>query len=155
MNNKPIKRAIIALVAVGLILIASIAMHIVRIFTAPSEMNLFTVISSAIGTVIVFVVLIIALALLKSIKSEETPFNTKNVKYLKAIAGILMMFEPLMYILQWFQNTFYPIVLEDGMAMTIHTSIGGVVFAVGLIVYCVSLVLEYGVSLQQQIDETL
>jgi len=111
-------------------------------------------ISTAVGGLIIFPALIISFKLLHSTKSGISPFNMKNVKRLKTIAVILVVYEPYFHINQWVFNTFHPIVI-DGMTFATYSSNSGIVFAAGLVVYCVSLIFEYGISLQQQVDETL
>ena len=49
----------------------------------------------------------ICLSLLFSIKKNETPFNFNNVKRLKIIAVLLVIFEPLAFISQRLSNHFY------------------------------------------------
>ena len=122
----------------------------------------------------VFVSLAMSMSLLYSIKQDASPFSYKNVKKLKIIAVLLIAFEPLHYLSQWVFNRLFPTFIE-GAELIIHTSLGdatpiadatavmvasyttlgGVVLAAGLIVYCVALVFQYGISLQNQVDETL
>ena len=104
---------------------------------------------------IVLAILVIALVLLFSIRKEETPFHLKNVRRLKVIAILLMSLEPYHFISEWISNHFYPMVLSDHTAVSVHTSWGGSILVAGLVVYCISLVFEYGISLQKQVDETL
>ena len=112
------------------------------------------IISTTIGALIIFPALIISLNLLYSTKADVSPFNMKNVKKLKMIAVLLVIFEPYFHISQWLINKSHPIVIE-GMTIKTYSTNAGIVFAAGLIVYCVSLIFEYGISLQQQADETL
>ena len=119
-----------------------------------TEWNAASVITTVIGVLIIFPALIISLSLLHSAKSDVSPFNIKNVKKLKMIAVLLVMFEPYFYVSEWVCNKYYAIVIE-GMTLETHSSVLGIVFSAGLVVYCVSLIFEYGISLQQQVDETL
>lgn len=109
----------------------------------------------SIGVLIILATLVIALILLFSTRKDETPFNLKNVKRLKAIAILLVTLEPYQFVSEWVFDNFYPIVLSDNTAVTVHTSWGGCILVAGLVVYCISLVFEYGISLQKQVDETL
>ena len=99
----------------------------------------------------------LAVGLLSAIKAEETPFQHKNVKRLKTIALLLILFEPLSFILGLIHLRFSPIAADlfDGPAWLAYMNFSGIVLMAGLIIYCVSLVLQYGVSLQTQVDETL
>ena len=91
----------------------------------------------------------ISLMLLLAIKKDETPFNLKNVKRLKIIAIVLVIYEPIFIILNQIQYRHYEIQHESGIMFT------GLLMTAGLIVYCVALVFQYGISLQNQVDETL
>ena len=90
----------------------------------------------------------ISLILLRSIRKGETPFCQKNVHKLKILAILLILFEPvrfaLDYIAQYYQGG------DIG-----HLSLGGTVLTAGLVIYCVALVFQYGIALQEQVDETL
>ena len=93
---------------------------------------------------------VISLILLLAIKKDETPFNLKNVKRLKIIAIILVLYEPIYIILNQVQYRHYEIPYESsGIMFT------GLLITAGLIVYCVALVFQYGITLQNQVDETL
>jgi len=99
--------------------------------------------------------LFISFSLLQSIRKEETPFTGKNVIKLKSIAILLVIYEIYVIISQRiifstffrFEDPKYSVVLE--------TSFGGAVIVLGLIIYCIALVSEYGITLQNQVDETL
>lgn len=117
--------------------------------------NAFSVTSYVVGTLIVFASLVIGLSLLNSIRKDETPFNYRNVNKLKAIAILLVIHEPYYFIAQRSIQKFLPIVLSDGSSILVKSSLGGFVFVSGLVVYCIALVFEYGISLQNQVDETL
>jgi len=107
---------------------------------------------------IVLVALSASLALLRSIRKEETPFNLKNVKRLKVIAVMLILLEPYTYIFQRIWWHFNPLIIVDEYgehSMTAIMNQFGAVIAAGLVIYCVALVFQYGISLQNQADETL
>ena len=109
----------------------------------------------AIGILIELGILVIALCLLFSVRRAETPFSQKNIKLLKVIAVLLIVYEPISIIMQMIVKRFHPIVLPDGSSIVVRSSLGGIVAATGLAVYCISLVFQYGISLQEQVDETL
>jgi len=115
--------------------------------------NVSAIITTVIGVLIFSVSLAISLSLLFSIRKDETPFNRRTVGKLKVIAVLLIAFEVHNYIAQ----RIHPLVIFED-ADTILSGVmplGGFLLAAGLVVYCVSLILEYGISLQQQVDETL
>ena len=103
----------------------------------------------AVRVILLFSILICALLVLLAIKKDETPFNVKNVKLLRVIAILLAIVEPYGMFADWISSllsSFGPVVLFLPAGCTL---------AAGLVVYCISLVFEHGVSLQKQTDETL
>ena len=172
-NVKKIKRA--ATVSIGVIVLVFlvwllslvVSIHVPLSLWAQEhfygEVDEYFVWSAAASVAIVIpalmiaVVLGITLALLSAIQVEETPFHQKNVKRLKTMALLLILFEPISFIfgLIYLRN---PIVV-DGVGLATDDSFllpsGGIVLVVGLIIYCVALVFQYGISLQTQVDETL
>jgi len=115
----------------------------------------FTVTNYTIGALIVLALLGMGSSLLYSIRKDETPFSSKNVNKLKAISILLAVYEPYYYLAQRLVNKFHPIVLSDGSTIVLDSSLGGIVFVTGLVIYCVALIFQYGISLQSQVDETL
>jgi len=106
----------------------------------------------------VIAALFIASSLLKSIKRDYTPFTAKNVKRLKLIALLVAAMEPFNIIFGLASKLFYstiPTDSEEPAAYIISTHSGGLFIAIGLIVFCIALVFDYGAKLQQQSDETL
>jgi len=155
-NTQKIKKAAIALfTAVSLVLLWFIIQTIRGIVLNMAEWQVPTVATFSIGVLLVIATLIFAFMLLHSIKNDETPFNGKNVTHLKIIAVLLIALEPYLIIVQWIFHNFYPIVLSDGISIETHSSMGGSIIAAGLVVYYIALVFDYGISLQQQVDETL
>lgn len=153
---KKIKRvAFVLFAAVSLVSLWFIIDSVRSLLLITSEWNAVSVAFTSIGALITLLILIIALITLYSTKADETPFNRKNVKRLRAMAILLAIYEPFFLIYQLVFQKLYPIVLADGTSVTVHSSMGGVVLVAGLVVFCVSLVFEYGISLQQQVDETL
>lgn len=94
-----------------------------------------------------------ALTLLKSLRDDRTPFCLNNVRRLKVIALLLIVIEPLprlLILLVW-------AVLSPGSMNRpdIYTSYEGTAAIAGLAVWCIALVFDYGMTLQNQADETL
>lgn len=154
-NNKKINRIVMVLTGIVSFLILLFIFQTVRGLLTPASWNTASISMVAVGTMIISASLAIALKLLLSIKKEKTPFNLKNVKRLKAIAVLLMTLEPYQYIATYVVNKLNPLFLDDGIKVTVRTSWGGCILTAGLVIYCVSLVFEYGISLQNQVDETL
>ena len=115
--------------------------------------NASIMINTIIGLLIYAMAMIISLSLLFSIRREETPFSRKAVKKLKIVSILLILFEVHNYIAQRIDP--WVIFEEADVIGTVTVGWGGFMLASGLVVYCVSLVLEYGISLQTQVDETL
>ena len=115
------------------------------------------IITAIIGILIFCSILLISLTLLLSIRRDETPFNPKTVKKLKILAIFLIVYEIQHTIVQHLN----PIVVFDGYhegsrtIMTVTHPWFGFVIATGLVIYCISLVLEHGITLQTQVDELL
>ena len=103
-------------------------------------------------------IFVVSLTFLFSIRKNESPFNHKTVKKLKVIAILLIIFEVQYTIAQHINPiAFFEGYLEDGTEVystaIVHWS--GFVVVAGLVVYCVALILQHGISLQTQVDETL
>ena len=99
--------------------------------------------------------LIICFSLLHSIRKNETPFTRKNTIKLKVVAVLLVVFELCVFASQRIINTFFLRFADDSLMFVTEVSLGGVVAVLGMVVYCIALVFEYGISLQNQVDETL
>lgn len=110
---------------------------------------------SSLNALLIISILAVVCMLLKSIEKEYTPFNRSNVKKLKILSFLLLMFEPLYFISMKVVGAIRPLILENGQRVTSFISFGGVFFALGLVVFCLALVFEYGIELQKQSDETL
>ena len=159
-NTKKLKKsAFVLLVAVCLVMlyfitisVASIAAHGFMLYPAPAGASLSLAKNAlyVVNTLILLSTQICALILLLSIKKDETPFNLRNVRLLKGIAIPLMALEPIEAI-----AAKIPITLEDNAVVSLTYFPAGSVLVVGIVVYCVSLVFRYGISLQEQSDETL
>ena len=105
-------------------------------------------------SVVIFIALFIVASFLKSIKLEYTPFTDKNVSRLKILAILIMLIEPIQMAINYIGNSLRPLTI-DGFKVEIHGSMGGIVILLGLVVFCIALVFEYGSCLQKQFDETL
>ena len=155
-NILKIKKAAIALfAAVSLVLLWFIIQTVRGVMLNKGEWYAPSIATFCLGALILAATLVFALTLLHSIRKDETPFNRKNVARLKIIAVLLIVLEPYMLIAQWVFHKFYPIILSDGTSIEMHSSMGGTILVTGLVVYCISLVFDYGISLQKQVDETL
>lgn len=155
-NTKKIKRTALGMfIAVSLVLLWFIIDNVRGLLLVTAQWNTASIVLTLIGTLITLAPFAIALITLYSIKADESPFTMKNVKRLKAMALLLVIYEPYFLISQAISQKLYPIVLADGSSVTVDSTIGGVVLTAGLVVYCVSLIFEYGISLQRQFDETL
>lgn len=153
---KKIKRTALVLFAMASLVLLWFIIHTVRGFVLnTAEWYAASVAVFSIGVLIMSSTLVIALILLFATRKDETPFNLKNVGRLKAIAVLLVVLEPYQFVSEWVSNKYYPIFLNDNTVVSVHTSWGGCILVAGLVVYCVSLVFEYGISLQKQVDETL
>jgi len=149
------KAAFVLFIVLGLVLLWTVTSCVRNVLWYTTEWNAVTITNTLGGMLLVIAILTICLVILRSTRLDETPFNHRNVKWLKVVAALLVIFEPYMYLSQKIMYTFYPIILPDNTSIEIHSSLGGIVFAAGLVVYCVSLVIAYGISLQTQVDETL
>lgn len=155
-DTKKIKRTALTLFAAASLALLLFIVQMVRGFVLnTAEWYVAGIATFSIGVLIMSATLVIALILLLSIRRDETPFTMKNVKRLKAIAILLAALEPYQLVSEWIFNNLYPIVISDNTTVSVHTSWGGCIFAAGLVVYSISLVFEYGIYLQNQIDETL
>jgi len=114
---------------------------------------------SVIDYVVVFLITLaligIGASLLYSIRKDETPFTSKNVVKLKAIAILLVVLEIYRFAAERILNSFFPIILADNTQIVVESFSGGIVITIGLVVYGIALVFNYGISLQHQVDETL
>jgi len=119
-----------------------------------TAMGFVSVALTCVQAFIMLAIFIIALITLRSMKSDETPFNRKNVKRLKAMAILLVIYEPYLYLYTFILGKLHPIVIGD-FTVEPRSTLSGMFVIAGIVVYCVALVFEYGISLQRQFDETL
>lgn len=92
---------------------------------------------------------VVALLILRSLWTEETPFLMKIVRRMKALALVLALYEPCLRLLVYWQ------VRVTGATNVNWGAAPGVLLPVAAVVYCLALVFQYGVILQTQADETL
>jgi len=116
------------------------------------DWNTPAVIASFLATPILLASLVISLILLHTIRKEDTPFTLRNVKRLKVIALMLILLEPVSFLAE--RIFFHFMSWGDGM-IVVTTTQAGFILSVGLITYCIALVFQYGIALQDQVDETL
>ena len=122
MNSKKNSRAaFVLLILTALVLVCSAASMIINLFFQETEWRAFSVIATAIGALIILTALTVSLFLLWSVRAQESPFNHKSILYLKIIALSLIVYEPYMYILQRIQAYLYPLVLEGGIKIVVHS----------------------------------
>ena len=101
----------------------------------------------------------IVIGLLKAMKNRETPFEAKNVGRVRRIAWAVGGIGLLQIAFDAFPKTVVDDAVENGMRTVSYyyafnmTSI--LLIAMAIILWCISIVFEYGVELQQQSDETL
>jgi len=90
---------------------------------------------------------ILFLALLRSVWTDETPFHFTNVRRMKVLALLLLLFWPYGKLVIWCQVRL--------TGRTFSSVSPGASFLAGLGIYCLAMVFQYGVVLQTQSDETL
>lgn len=116
--------------------------------------HFYTVLLNSVTSAAVLAVLFIASGLLRTIRSDSTPFTKENASRLKRIAVLLVAVEPMQMICSVVFNALRPLTAAGQKVVEVR-SMGGMVIALGLIVFCIALVFEYGTDLQKQSDETL
>jgi len=157
---KKIKRTalvVFCVVSVSLLLHLAHIAYSIWLKVAPAALEITswtapTVIASFLATPILLVSLVISLALLHTIRKEDTPFTLRNVKRLKVIALMLILLEPVSFLAE--RIFFHFMSWGDGM-IVVTTTQAGFILSIGLITYCIALVFQYGIALQDQVDETL
>jgi uncharacterized membrane protein len=182
-NNKKLKRTAMVLMGIVSLLILMFSFDAIRGIIRTPTWDGLIILNYVLGLVIIISILTSALCLLLSIQKKDTPFNPKNVKLLKIIAILLIIYEPVswaIFLLVTQRHTPFPnadnftvtdgftvveniteadgfIVVNDYAVSTASyfPSLSGVVLASGLVLLCVAFVFQYGISLQTQVDETL
>lgn len=111
-----------------------------------------TAFSNLFTSIVFLTVLFFMGRFLKTLK-KSSPFVRENIKRLKIVSILLIAVEPVQFIFQWISNAVRPVM--NGQKEVFVTSFGGIIFVLGLVVFCLALVFEYGMELQKQSDETL
>ena len=158
-----IKRtAFVLFVAVGLILLYNIILAGRVAFTGYAvpvgeTLNPAKIVFDVIRVLIVLAILTCAMVLLRAIKKDETPFNIKNVKLLKSVAFLIAVLDPYEIVASCVPAFLPKHDISGLLRFELTTAFlpSGCFFVAGIVVYCVSLVFKYGISLQRQFDETL
>ncbi|WP_017414018.1 DUF2975 domain-containing protein [Clostridium tunisiense] len=157
---KKISKAMLMFVRVMTLVLVTLAVYFtVKSFSINYDNGLFreftALFVSSMDALLIIAILAVVSNLLKSIEKDYSPFNISNVKKLKVLSGLLLAFEPVHLISTKVVQSIRPLILEGGTRVTSFISFGGVFFAVGLVVFCIALIFEYGIELQKQSDETL
>ena len=123
---------------------------------AAAEQNIFTLVYSLFFSAYIIAVMVMVIRLLQSIRRGKTPFTMDNVKRLRRIGVMLMLFELLQRLTTRLFWAAASGAVQDGETVVYYyDSTAGMVLIVGLAVLSISLVFQYGVELQQLSDETL
>lgn len=149
---------LIAILLIFLIL-AAIAVFIVAAFvpeirdevfnSGDASLNLLNEIVFFITVVITVVILTVVYQLMNAISKGRTPFTIQNVKYIKSIAVLLLILGVVVTIL----NLTFSLTNTAGMEYDANIEVTPMLAAI--VVYCISLVFQYGVVLQEESDQTL
>lgn len=97
-------------------------------------------------------ILFITGLIFKDISRECTPFSINHVKKLKLISKLIIALNILIPIVRVVYYLLFALNTNQNVTIT-DVNVGNIVFAA--ILYCLALIFEYGVELQQQADETL
>lgn len=155
-KHKNIRRgAFIIFLAVSIVLLYFIIDTVRSVILTRGEWTAVNIATTAVGALLIIALYAVAALILNSVRKDDSPFMQKNVNRLKLMSVLLIALELHMYFSQWLANRYYPITLDGGIRIEQHSSRGGCILVAGLIVYCIALVFEHGISLQQQVDETL
>ena len=113
--------------------------------------------SAALMTAAGIVILVLALRMVWNLREAESPFTLQNAKRLRVIGWLLIGYEAVTALLSRLLSQ--PMVVSEAegtsVAVSTHTSMGGILIVVGLAVLAIGYVFQYGVELQQLSDETL
>ncbi len=86
--------------------------------------------------------------ILKTVNAEKTPFVTENVRRLKIMAVLMAA---LSVVPSWLSQIVG--LIMGGKSLLLNVELGMILIA--LVIWCLALIFEYGVSLQEREDETL
>ena len=98
----------------------------------------------AIGSVI----MLLCERVLSTVNTEKTPFVVENVKRLKIISVLMAV---LSVVPSWLAQIVSFILGDRSLLMEVELGM----IMIALVIWCLALIFEYGVSLQQREDETL
>ena len=158
-----LKRTAMVLVCIVGLVMLYLLTHITLMIRSSASLSMIptptAIIVFAVSWSIVLAAMGISLSMLLVIKRGETPFSMAFVKRLKALALLIIVYEPVVLIGARLIRFEFPAFegYIDGVYTMITTTTGfvGIIMVAGLIVYCVAHILNYGISLQEQVDETL
>lgn len=123
---------------------------------AEAKQSLFNLIYSFAFSALVVAIMVMVIRLLQSIRKGSTPFTMANVRRLRRIGWMLVVFEVLQRLTTRLFWTVASGRVEDGEKVVYYfSSTAGMVMIVGLAVLAISVVFQYGVELQSLSDETL
>ena len=106
------------------------------------------------GTAVVVIVL--ALRIVFSMQQETTPFTMDNARRLRVIGWLLIAYELIIEVSARLADRLaLEVFSAEGVAVSTHFSMGGLLIVVGLAVLAISFVFQYGIELQRLSDETL
>lgn len=103
----------------------------------------------AVSYIILEIIVILGFMTFKRMSKSNTPFETRNVKMMKIIVGMLILLAFLPAIVQFIlmniikSNALY----EESFDFTF--------LWIAIIVYCITLIFEYGCEVQKKADETI
>lgn len=141
-------------VVAAVISLIFILLNIVTYINLISANDIGRAIMSCILSIIGLLIMGNVILILRDIASGETPFKRANIHRLQIVSFALMAFEPVNILQQLIVNHYF-IRVSDGIAISSMYSFGGLIFLVGLAVFGISLMFQYGTELQRQSDETL
>jgi len=117
--------------------------------TAYSREDIITKGSWAISAVAIgSVIMLLCERILGTVNSESTPFVAANVKRLKAMAILMAC---LSVVPGWLSQIVSLILGSRSLMLSVELGM----IMIALVIWCLALIFEYGVSLQQREDETL
>ena len=121
-----------------------------------AEQSVLNLIYSLLFSVFIVAIMVMVIRLLRSMQKERTPFTMSNVRRLRAIGWMLVIFELLQRVTM---RLFWAVAsgrVEEGEKVVYYfDSTIGMVMIVGFAVLAISVVFQYGVQLQTLSDETL
>ncbi len=139
-------------ISVGFFALCLISLFRIRL---DSEIMAASLISSALLCLLSLFIMICAWKMLRSVSRGESPFTLGNVKLLRGVGWALIAFEAAQEISAQVVTRLQYRSMESGESVTVVSSMGGLLFVVGLMLLGVASMFRYGIELQRQSDETL